>query len=111
MRQRPRLDGNQQEMVRALRARGCSVQSLAGVGAGVPDLLVGRGGVNVLVEVKDPARPPSKRRLTAAEQAWHDAWRGQSVVAETVDDVLRALSESRPEKIFSDRADHPLTGV
>lgn len=44
MRRAPRTDANQAEIVAALRTRGALVQSLAGVGAGVPDLLVGWRG-------------------------------------------------------------------
>ena len=49
----PRTDGNQAEVVAALQAYGASVQSLAGVGKGCPDLLVGFRGVTYLLEVKD----------------------------------------------------------
>jgi hypothetical protein len=45
----------------ALRSAGATVQSLAGVGKGVPDLLVGFKGQTLLFEVKDGFKPPSKR--------------------------------------------------
>lgn len=40
MRRAGRIDANQAEIVKALRAIGCSVQSLAGVGNGCADLVV-----------------------------------------------------------------------
>ncbi len=60
----------------ALRAAGCLVLSLAGLGKGVPDLLVGTPqGDLVLIEVKDGAKPPSARRLTEDQERWHQTWR------------------------------------
>ena len=86
-----RIDANQRMIVRALRDTGVSVQSLADLGRGVPDLLCGYKGRNVLMEVKDSSQPPSRRRLTEDEQNWHDKWRGQVVVVETVEDALRVI--------------------
>ena len=91
MRQRGRIDANQREIVAALRAVGCSVESLAQLGGGVPDLLVGRGGVNYLLEVKDGLKPPSRRVLTDDEAGWHRNWRGGVVVVKSVSDALRAV--------------------
>ena len=86
-----RIDANQPEIVKALRAVGASVQSLAEVGRGVPDLLVGYRGKQHLLEVKDGSKPPSARRLTEDEQNWHDAWRGKVWVVKTVDEALEAI--------------------
>lgn len=80
MRRAAKVDANQTAVVRTLRALGCSVQSLAAVGAGVPDLLVGRNGQTVLMEVKDGSRPPSDRQLTDAQKVWHRDWKGRPVV-------------------------------
>ena len=83
MRRAANLDGNHTHIAEALRRIGASVQSLAPMGGGVPDLLVGYHGRNCLLEVKDPEKPPSHRRLTAAEQGWHNTWGGQVAVVET----------------------------
>lgn len=91
MRRAARVDENQAEIVQALRAAGASVQSLAAVGQGVPDLLVGHRQVTFLLEVKDGRKPPSARKLTPDEAAWHDAWRGLVVVVASVDEALRAI--------------------
>lgn len=74
-----RRDANEPEIVKALRALpGTSVVQLD-----APlDLLVGRRGVNLLLEVKDGSKPPSKRRLTDKEQAFFDSWEGQRAVVE-----------------------------
>ena len=80
MRRNAKVDHNQKRVVQALRSSGCSVESLAAVGKGVPDLLVGFRGQNFLVEVKDGAKPPSKRKLTPDQVTWHSEWRGQKAV-------------------------------
>lgn len=86
-----KIDANQEEIVRLLRACGCSVQSLASVGNGCPDLLVGRQGQNWLLEVKDGGRKPSEQRLTPLQALWHEAWRGQVVTVRSRDEVVRLL--------------------
>jgi hypothetical protein len=92
MRKTARVDANQAAIVEALRAIGASVQSLAMVGRGVPDLLVGFRSQNWLIEVKDGAKPESARRLTADEVAWHDGWRGQVATVTSIEDALELVS-------------------
>jgi hypothetical protein len=71
--QRQRVDRNQAEIVQALRKCGAHVQSLAGVGRGCPDLLVGYRGCWRVLEVKDGSKPLSQRGLTDAECDWVEA--------------------------------------
>ena len=91
MRRASKIDENHREICRALFESGCSVQTLAGVGSGVPDIMVGKAGVNYLLEIKDGNKPPSKRRLTDAQIEWHDSWRGQVTVVKDVDEALIAV--------------------
>lgn len=91
MRTKARVDDNQREIVEALRAVGCSVASLAAVGKGVPDLLVGHRGQNYLLEVKDGGKSPSRRRLTEDQVAWHRGWCGKVWVVDSVDEALAAV--------------------
>lgn len=93
-----RTDRNQPDIVRALRAAGCTVHCLHQLGGGVPDLLVGRtvGGLvggrrNFLLEVKDSEKPPSARRLTPDQEKWHREWGGQVAVVTTVEEAMRAV--------------------
>jgi Holliday junction resolvase len=87
-----RIDANHEQVVSALRAAGASVQSLAGVGKGVPDLLVGFQGKTLLMEVKDGKKTASERRLTEDQVRWHGAWRGGPLaVVNGVDAALRML--------------------
>lgn len=91
MRQRARVDGNHAEIVQALRAAGCTVLHLHQVGAGCPDALVGIDGRNLLLEIKDGSKPPSRRALTPDEAAFHASWRGQIAVVSTVDEALATV--------------------
>ncbi len=86
-----RVDANQAEIVDALRKVGCTVQPLHAVGQGVPDLLVGYRGNNVLIEVKDGSKPPSARKLTPDQVNWHGDWRGQVVVVQNVKEAFEAV--------------------
>ena len=96
MRRAARTDENQEQIVKALRAVGASVQSLAAVGHGVPDLLVGYQGKNILIEIKDGNKTPSKRKLTDDQVKWHDNWNGGAVaVVESVDAAWAALGIMR----------------
>lgn len=67
---KPRLDANQKEIVKKLRANGWFVQSLASLGGGVPDLLIARDGEIFLLEVKDGKKCASQKKLTDAEKRW-----------------------------------------
>jgi hypothetical protein len=86
-----RVDANQKEIVRALRAVGATVQSLADVGRGCPDLLVGFRATNYLLEVKDGSKPPSARTLTTDEDKWFVKWYGTARVVYSVRDALLAI--------------------
>jgi hypothetical protein len=94
MRRRAKIDANQPDIVSALRKAGVSVKSLAPMGDGYPDLLVGKYGRNWLFEVKDPAKPKSKRALTTDERAFHAEWLGQIATIETAEEALAMIFKS-----------------
>jgi hypothetical protein len=79
-----RVDANHKAIVEAFRACGWSVTSLAQVGRGCPDLVVGKHGRNLLVEVKPPTG-----KLTPDEQTWREAWQGQVCIVRTIEDVAQ----------------------
>ena len=94
MRHRGRIDKTQAEIVSALRSVGASVHSLADVGKGVPDLLVGFRNVTLLFEVKGIAsikrHPPDG--LLPDQRAWHAKWSGSRVhIVHDTTDALEAL--------------------
>jgi len=94
MRKRGKLDGNHRAVVAELRQLGYSVQSLAGIGDGCPDLLVGFNSHNWLFELKNPEQVPSKRRLTPDERTWFAAWKGQKRLCETTEQIVHVIQNS-----------------
>lgn len=95
MRRAAKIDENQAQIVSALRRMGATVASLASVGNGVPDLLVGYRGVNHLMEVKDGAKVPSARKLTPAELEFHAKWRGTVHVVESLGDAMKIIGVTK----------------
>lgn len=89
MRTRARVDSNQSEIILALRQAGRSVQPLHTVGKGCPDLLVGFGGKNFLLEVKDNA----KSKFTPAQLVFTSLWRGQWARVETVEEAIEVTKD------------------
>ena len=94
MRIKARVDANQVAVVKALRGIGASVRPLAQLGDGIPDLLVGRRGINLLLEVKDGTSKPSERKLTPAEQTFANTWAGQVRVVESVREAVDYVLEN-----------------
>lgn len=92
MRRKARIDSNQPQIIETFRAMGASVAPTHTLGAGFPDLVVGWRGINLLVEIKDGDKPPSKRQLTEDEQRWHEDWRGNVVIVESVGDAINLLN-------------------
>ena len=94
MRTAAKIDKNQTEVVAAFRKVGASVQSLASIGKGCPDLLVGFQGKLYLIEVKDGTNVPSKQLLTEDQKRWHDNWTGSPVhVVRSIDGALKILNQ------------------
>jgi hypothetical protein len=90
MRRAAKVDDNQAAIVDLLRAVGATVESLARVGNGVPDLLVGFRGVNWLLEVKAP-----KGALTDDQAGWHPLWRGQVAIVRSADEALKVIGATK----------------
>lgn len=92
MRRAAKVDANQASIVSGLRKIGASVEILSAVGNGCPDLLVGYRGKNLLLEVKDGNKPPSKRELTDDQVDWHESWRGQVFVVCSIEQAVKAVT-------------------
>jgi len=92
MRLRAKVDRNHAEVVEALRKAGASVQSLAQIGHGVPDLLVATRNGMWLMEIKDGKKSPSKRLLTEDEFEWHWNWKQPVYVVYSVAEALEVLN-------------------
>ncbi|HEY4292077.1 hypothetical protein [Luteibacter sp.] len=94
MRYAARVDDNHPEIVRALQRIGAYVIDCSHVGAGFPDLLVAFRGRWTLLEVKDGAKSPSRRKLTPAQTIFHGEARAKGCkvhVVESVDDAIRIV--------------------
>ena len=91
MRKLARTDANQSDVVKDLRQIGATVQTLHNLGRGCPDLLIGFRGVNYLVELKDGDKFASQQQLTMDERLWHDQWRGQVAVCNSLDEILNLI--------------------
>ena len=92
MRRAAKVDANQAEIVQALRQIGAVVQSLAAVGNGCPDLLVGYRNRLFLLELKDGNKPPSAQALTPHQVEWHRVWQGRVVVVNSVESAIAAIN-------------------
>jgi hypothetical protein len=86
MRNYGKVDLKQPEIVMQLRDLGWSVTSLANLGHGVPDILIGVDGHNVLVELKSKGG-----ELTPAEDRWQMEWRGQVFTCYSVEEVIECV--------------------
>tara|TARA_R110002012_G_scaffold14850_3_gene60494 strand:+ start:2332 stop:2616 length:285 start_codon:yes stop_codon:yes gene_type:complete len=83
-----RTDANHTQIVKELRQLGFSVESTASLGRGFPDLAVGKHGKTLLVEVKDPDKPPSARKLTSDEVRFFNTFGGAAIVAMTTEEIV-----------------------
>lgn len=83
-----KIDGNQNKIVKQLRQLGFSVAVTSQLGKGFPDIVVGKDGRNLLVELKDPNQPASARKLTPDEMEFHNNWRGEIIVALDVSQII-----------------------
>lgn len=90
MRRAARRDANEQDIIKAMREAGAYVKVIND--EGLFDLLVSYRGETLLIEVKDGAKPPSARRLTEAEQKFHDEWPGADLyIVNSVEEALALL--------------------
>ena len=92
MRRKARVDANQPEIVAALRTFGASVAITSQAGQGFPDIVVGYRGVNYMIEIKDSAKPPSAQKLTADQEPFHEAWRGQIAVCNSIEEAIEVIT-------------------
>ncbi len=77
-----RRDANEPTIVQALEAMGFSVTRISG--AGVPDLVVGKGAWMRLVEIK-----AAKGTYTPAQKRWREQWRGPAPI------TLRSIADAQ----------------
>ena len=81
-----RKDGNHDDVVDALEAKGYSVRSLTSVGDGFPDLIVGTQSLNILLEVKMP-----KKKLRVKQEGFRAGWKGQCATVTSAEDAVKMV--------------------
>lgn len=87
-----RRDANHPEIQRVFEQELASVVDLSGVGGGCPDLLIGVGGIDQLVEVKLPEGRfggTAHSKLNQRQVPFHRKWCGRPVM------VIRTADEAR----------------
>lgn len=95
MRRAAKADDNQPQIVKAFRQLGFDVAHTHTIGKGFPDIVVGRNGINTLVEIKDGKKVKSQKQLTADEKEFHENWRGKIIIIESVEDVIEFSKNSK----------------
>lgn len=95
LRKYARQDGNHKAIRAEFERAGCSVVDLSSLGHGVPDMLIGYGGLCIPVEIKDGAKPPSKRKLTEDEERFRMNWTGGYRIVSDLDGVLETVETLR----------------
>jgi hypothetical protein len=96
VRRAAQVDANHALIRDGLRRAGVVVHDTHDQGGGFPDLVARGVGPKrdqvVLLEVKNPDQPASKRSLTVDEETFHGNWRGcQLFVVETIVEACEAV--------------------
>lgn len=90
MRARGRTDLNQSAIVAELREQGFSVAVTSSIGNDFPDLIVGRNGLDRLVEVKNSVAGI----LSDGQLLFAANWKGAPVIiARSTEDVIKAFNQ------------------
>jgi Holliday junction resolvase len=90
MRSRGKTDLNQSAIVDELRQQGFSVAVTSSIGNDFPDLVVGRNGLDRLVEVKNSVGG----FLTDGQLLFAAAWKGAPIIiARSTEDVIKAFNQ------------------
>jgi len=71
-----RVDKNQQEIVAEFRRLGFSVYITSHVGAGFPDLMAGKNGKTILIEIKSS----ESAKWTTSQLEFMSKWQGGTVM-------------------------------
>jgi hypothetical protein len=111
MRRAARKDANHNTIADLFTAAGCSVADTSQLGKGFPDMVIGLCGINVLIEVKDGGKVPSKQKLTDDEFKFFHNWRGWVAVVRDDKDALNIISQIKQQKAQEMRGFAEMNGV
>ena len=93
-RRAPRKDDNHHEIVDVFKKLGAHVEDVSMV-EGFCDVIVLHHRQVYMVEIKDGAKPPSKRKLTEGESKFAARWiaaGGEWAKIETLEDAIKLLT-------------------
>lgn len=90
-----KTDANQSDIIKVFEQLGVSVEDTSGAHNGFTDIVVGYKGITVLVEIKNSANVPSKRRLTDDQVKVHDRFQGAITVVETQEQAIALVERMR----------------
>lgn len=88
-----RRDTNERSIIQYLERVGCSVKQISQ--SGVPDLLVGFLGYNILMEVK-----ANSGTLTSAQETFFAKWIGQKAIVKSRTDARKVLKDYMPVRVY-----------
>lgn len=92
------------EMMADLRRMAFSVHDLSMVGDGFPDLIIGRQGLDMLVEVKTPYGLIGAYRMEQTQRDFNAAWRGSEPFTHHQAEAVVAEFNRRARKLANWRA-------
>lgn len=98
---RRRIDKGQPAIIKALEEAGATVCDLSEAGQGVPDILIGFRGMNILAEIKQEKAKGTHKILTELNESqveWHGKWKGQVAVVRTPEEAIALLSPEKGER-------------
>lgn len=94
-----KADRNQPDLVKYLRGLGATFQHTHQI-AGALDGIVGYAGIDQRVEIKDPEKSGSARKLTDKEKTTFNEWKGRPpIIIETEKDCLELINRMEMEAI------------
>jgi hypothetical protein len=109
LRLKARKDENHNDIRDIFIAAGASVHDTSQLGKGFPDLVIGICGFNILVEVKDGDKVPSKQKLTEDEFKFFDRWKGWTAVVRNDQDALNIIKQAKQMKAYEVKGFYCLT--
>ncbi len=89
MRRAPRTDGNQPEIVAALRKAGWTVMIISGAGENRPDLIIAKAGETWALEIKNPR---GYNRVSKGQAEWQATWEGKCAVVRSAEEAIAIVS-------------------
>lgn len=100
VRRAARKDANHNLIAEFFKSAGATVADTSQLGNGFPDMVIGIYGLNLLIEVKDGDKPPSKQQLTDDEFKFFHNWKGWVQVVHSIEDAKRVLHIALQEKTY-----------